>query len=148
MGKFMKILRKIAIILLFIGGICTFIFSINLATRNNQILEEIPCYIKEIKDIDIKHNTRSSDSIELTILVAYEREKEYVEEEIVLKPSTEKQKELVYGLEVGDTITLNNTIYGLSLNTHKFDIGIVIIGSFGLCLLSLILFKIDKEDGN
>lgn len=142
----MKVFKKIAMSILLLSSICVFFIFTNLTIKNNAMLEEIPCYIKEIEDVKITHNPRNVDTMELSIVVSYEREREYVEEEIILSPRTEKDKEFVFNLEKGDTITLNNTVYGLSMYTHNLELVLAIIFSFVFAGTFGFLLWFDKDN--
>lgn len=142
----MKIFKKIAMSILLLSSICVFFIFTNLTIKNNVMIEEIPCYIKEIEDVKITHNPRNVDTMELSVVISYEREREYVEEEIILSPRTEKDKEFVFGLEKGDTITLNNTVYGLSMYTHNLELILVIIFSFVFAGTFGFLLWFDKDN--
>ena len=152
-NNFMKIMYNIVIILLGIGGICGFICSISLLSRNNNTLEDVVCVIENIKDVNIEHNIKAADSMSIELEVSYNKNHtntmEVVIENIILCPKTENDKEKMFDLKPGDEITLKNTIYGLSLYTENSKIIEVIITSITICLVAIILFVLDiKKDKN
>lgn len=152
-SNFMKIMYNIVIILLGIGGICGFICSISLLSRNNNTLEDVVCVVENIKDVNIEHNTKAADSMSIELEVSYNKNHtntmEVVIENIILYPKTENDKEKMFDLKLGDEITLKNTIYGLSLYTENSKIIAVLITSIAICLVAIILFVLDiKKDKN
>lgn len=152
-NNFMKIMYNIVIILLGIGGICGFICSISLLSRNNNTLEDVVCVIENIKDVNIEHNIKAADSMSIELEVSYNKNHtntmEVVIENIILCPKTENDKEKMFDLKPGDEITLKNTIYGLSLYTENSKIIEVLITSITICLVAIILFVLDiKKDKN
>ena len=149
----MKIFYNIIIILLGIGGICGFILSINLLSRNNNTLEDVVCVVENIKDVNIQHNIKLSDTILIELEVSYNKNHtntmEVVIENIRLHPKTENDKEKMLNLKPGDKITLKNTIYGLSLYTENSKIIEVLIVSTAICVVAIIIFVLNiKKDKN